>query len=145
VLLDNAAKYVESAQGEIGVAESPPSLAPPALPRRPTDQDAKTFFGKIKGQWHLNYGRGHEDVDIDAEGNYRLIKKASGEGAAAEHLQLCFRLLLLACDAEFKNVELAKQQLNGRVLQIEVLRVEPKTLVGYAKHDEHPLRYERTK
>jgi hypothetical protein len=37
------------------------------------NEAAKAFFQKVAGKWHLDWGRGQEDLRIDVFGNYFLI------------------------------------------------------------------------
>ncbi len=107
------------------------------MPPRPTDEQARQLFKKIAGEWLLEFSRGTETVRIDADGNYFIYPAGGGKPL------LKFRFALNACDTQLEQVEVAKQELNGRVRQIEVLAIKSDSMQGYAKHDEHKLSYRR--
>ncbi len=119
----------------------PPSLPPASVP--PSVQQASDFFNCIKGNWHLTYERGTEDLTIDGTGNYFVRTTQRGK-TVTQAARPAFRLRLLACDQSLQNVEISKDELNGKVRQIEVLKVSEKELVGFAKHDRHKLHYKRS-
>lgn len=130
----NAAKIIEGTTGTIGGTVVGVSLSPPPPPPRPTDEQARAFFDKIKGKWELEFEKrdgsiGLESLEIDKAGNYLT------------NGQPRFRFALVSCDEQLEEVDVAKEELNGRVRQVEVLTISPVAMVGYAKHDEHSLRY----
>lgn len=144
--IEKATESIEQSTGKIGMSESssmtlattatPPPPPPPILPN---DEDAAKFFSKISGNWFLDYSRGTENLTIDSSGNYFVHSKNTPVGG-----KLHFRLLLISSDLPQKHVELAKQELSGKIRQIEVLDVSHDALEGYAKHDGHRVRYRRT-
>lgn len=130
----NAAKIIEGTTGTIGGSVVSVSLSPPPPPPRPTDAQARAFFEKITGKWELEFEKrdgsvGLEWLEIDRAGNYLT------------NGQPRFRFALVSCDEQLEEVDVAKEELNGRVRQVEVLTISSMAMVGYAKHDERSLRY----
>ncbi len=103
-----------------------------------TDKAKDTVFQKIEGIWLLNFGRGEEEVKIERNGEYYVTSEKKGP-------RLAFKLVLLAHNDDFSEIELGKDELNGRRRQIEVLTLspvlKPTQMKGVAKHDQHPLLY----
>lgn len=104
--------------------------------KRPSDEQAISVYNKIGGTWELNYSRGIERVHIDKNGNYFIIGGDTSE-------KLKFHLGVSSCDDLLENVEIAKIELNGKTRQIEALKILLGQMTGYAKHDQHGLRYIR--
>ena len=122
-----------------------PSIAP--TPPRPTVEQAQKFFEKIAGNWHLKFEKrsgefGTEDLRIETDGRYFTFSMR-GEKPIATTVFPKYRLLLLSCDESLENVEISKQELNGRQRQVEVLKVTGQQMTGFAKHDEHALLYRK--
>jgi hypothetical protein len=111
-------------------------------PARPTNEKALRLFEMVKGRWHLDYGRGQEEIEIDEAGNLYIVKASRGKDVARE-IKPRYRLELLECDENLRHIELAKVDLTGRVRQIEVLDISPEKMKGVAKHDGHQLVYQR--
>ena len=58
-----------------------------------TPDQAHSFFENVKGEWHLDYSRGQEDINIDENGNYfthslRDAKAVSTTNRPSFHLKL---------------------------------------------------------
>jgi len=142
-ILKQAAKSVQETSGPVGglaTPQAPPT--PPPMPPRPTDEQARQFFEKIAGEWLLDFSRGTETLRIDADGNYFIYPPGrANEGGVTPLLK--FRFALNACDRQLEHVEVSKQELNGKVRQVEVLTIRADSMHGYAKHDEHKLSYKR--
>ncbi len=81
-----------------------PRQAPPRPPTPPNAEQIEKIFNTIKGDWHLNYSRGTEEVAIDPAGNY-FVKPATSLPT--------FRLTVIACSPDLKTVEWGKDKPNG--------------------------------
>lgn len=130
----NAAKLIEGSTATIGGTSLGVSLSPPPPPPRPTDEQAEAFFEKVAGMWELEFEKrdgsvGIESLEIDKAGNFLSNGRPR------------YRFALVSCDEQLEEVEVAKEELNGRVRQVEVLTIATMAMTGYAKHDEHSLRY----
>jgi hypothetical protein len=145
MLLD-VAKQIEQSPGRVGGADFEGPLTPPAPPQRPTRAQAQRLFETIAGTWDLLYQKGGkmlpEKLRIDETGNYFVQIGEHGQGVGSANLPK-YRLALVSCDPGLRHVEISKQELNGKVKQIEVLTISPTAMEGYAKHDEHKLFYRR--
>lgn len=146
------ARLIERGSGRIGgaVVEAPISrlASPPPPPPRPTELQALAFFEKLAGKWELKFEKrlgsfGTEVLEIDENGNYFTITHQLGGKDIARTIRPTYRLVLVSCDPGLEHVEVSKEELNGKVRQIEVLAVFPNSMEGYAKHDEHKLVYTR--
>lgn len=136
-LLLEGLDFVKKATGVIG---GPPS--PPAVPSGPSKEQVEIFFNRIKGNWDLDYERGKESLEIRADGKYFYVTDFRPR-PVTQTIKPAFNLILLSCNDALSRVEIAKEELSGRVKQIEVLTVSDKEMVGYAKHDGHKLHYVR--
>jgi hypothetical protein len=108
------------------------------MPPRPTLEDAKRFFARIKGAWTLDYTYGNEVATIDENGIYRT----SGAMKNGEPYQTTYQLKLLATNQDMSKVEIAKD-LNGVRRHIEVLQIADNEMTGVAKHGEFSLTYRK--
>lgn len=132
--VESCVAFIEGAAGPIGgIGVSFPKPPPP-----PSEEQISQFFKRIAGCWFLDYGRSNEYATIKENGDYLAGKNRYTTSATP-----VFKLILVACDAALTHVELAKQQPDGKIRQLEVLTVTDNEMVGVAKHDEHPLHYRR--
>lgn len=111
------------------------NLAGSLVPKR---ADVQQVINKIKGDWDLDYTRGRERVHIDDYGNYF----ANPTPEKLKELP-SFRLSILALSPDFMRIEMRKDEPNGTPRQIELLTIAPEAMTGYAKHDQHKLKYIR--
>lgn len=148
--LATVAKLIEKGTGPVGGwPVTTTTTPPPPVPSRPADQKVIAFFEKIAGEWDLTYERrsgadGGETLRIDKTGNYFVIpRQATRLPNTMWPIHPKYRLTLLSCDSALQHVEVAKQELNGKTKQIEVLTISANVMEGFAKHDEHRLTYKR--
>lgn len=106
------------------VRKVPPPQGVPA-------EKAAAVLKLMAGRWHLDFSRGKETAIIRGDGLYYI------EGRS----EPSFRLVVLAVNDAAGTVEVAKDKLDGRRLQIEFLKISPESMVGHAKHDMHKLNY----
>ncbi|MBY0515188.1 MAG: hypothetical protein K2P78_14940 [Gemmataceae bacterium] len=120
--------------------EQLPPATPTELPKPITLDEERDLFGRIAGKWHLDYGKGREYVEISGTGLYSC-------GPRPTESRPKFQLHLVAVSPDRSTVELAKDFLDGRTLQIETLTldrvVQPTRMDGEAKHDRHAVHYTR--
>lgn len=108
------------------------------LPTTPSEDDKSAVFRAIQGLWRLEDSRGQEYARIFPTGDYSVR-----DHAKREHPKYKFRLI--AINRADKKIELAKDTLDNKRLQIEVLQLDdmdqPTRMEGEAKHDRHHLLY----
>lgn len=119
--------------------------------QRPSMNQAMALFEKLRGVWWLKttcitpqdpkpfafIAKDHERTEIDLLGNIYI-----GTPDQGLRYPLC-RLTLLSCDDTLTNVELARQEFNGKTIRVEVLQISQNEMRGYVKHDEKPIIYFR--
>jgi ketosteroid isomerase-like protein len=106
----------------------------------PTEEQVKSFFERIKGNWKRHHEQGFDELAIDGLGDvyYRFTEQGK---TVSKSPKPAFRLVLLACTPELSKVELSREAVNGTMRQIEVLRISENEMVGHAKHDHQLLQY----
>jgi hypothetical protein len=135
------AEWAKSVTGGAAAATDTAAEEPELV--SPTEEQVKSFFERIKGNWKRHHEQGFDELAIDGLGDvyYRFTEQGK---TVSKSPKPAFRLVLLACTPELSKVEVSREAVNGTMRQIEVLRISENEMVGHAKHDHQLLQYRFT-